>query len=174
LATNSHEADAIQPVEPAESRTFSIVESVVLIAGFGVAAGVLSYADNWPRQINGEFLVLLLIYLAFGLSLGGPILVSWRERLGRRRPVWGLGESLWFAIGLLAQDVALSAVVMVWFGGELTALSFIVLIFVLPMIYLTGNPKIELSRAPFSWSNIVGLLNIAMWLLTGLVASQVR
>ena len=37
--------DAKLPVEPAESRTFSIVESVVLIAGFSVAGGFLSRTD---------------------------------------------------------------------------------------------------------------------------------
>src|SRR5437867_3990934 len=96
--------DAERPVEPAESRTFSIVESLVLVAGFSVAGGFLSHTKTWPRHTGSVFVATLLLYLALGLSLSGPILVSWRERAGRKRPVWGLGESLWFAFGILVQD----------------------------------------------------------------------
>jgi hypothetical protein len=163
--------DAKLPAEPAESRTFSIVESVVLVAGFAVAGGFLSHIKAWPRRAGAELAVALLLYLALGLSLSGPVLVSWRERLGRKRPVWGLGESLWFAFGILVQDVVASAFLSDRLRS-LTALLSIALIFVLPIIYLTGNPRVEFNRAPLSWSNLVGLLSVVLWALTILCSVQ--
>ena len=164
--------DAKLPVEPAESRTFSIVESVVLIAGFAVAGGFLSHTKTWPRHAGAEFVSAFLLYLALGLSLSGPVLVSWRERLGRKRPVWGLGESLWFACGILVQDVVASAFLFDHLRG-LAVLLFLALIVILPVIYLTGNPRIEFSRAPLSWSNLVGLLSVVLWALAILCSTQI-
>ena len=165
-------SDVKLPVEPAESRTFSIVESVVLVAGFAVAGGFLSRTNLWPKRTDVELFAALLLYFALGLSLCGPILVSWRERLGRKRPVWGLGESLWFAFGILAQDVV-ATLFLVDLLGALTALLSIALIFALPAIYVTGNPRIKIHRAPLSWSNLVGLLSVVLWALTILCSTQI-
>ena len=85
--------------------------------------------------------------------------------------MWGLGESLWFAFGILVQDVVATGFLVDLIGG-LAAILSIALIFVLPAIYLTGNPRIEFNRAPLSWSNLVGLLSVVLWALTILCASQ--
>lgn len=86
--------------------------------------------------------------------------------------MWGLGESLWFAFGILVQVVVVTAFLVDFLGG-LAALLSIALIFVLPVIYLTGNPRIELNRAPLSWSNLVGLLSVLLWALTILCSTQI-
>jgi hypothetical protein len=164
--------DAKLPVEPAESRTFSMVESVVLITGFSIAGGFLSRADAWPKRASVELFTALLLYLALGLSLSGPILVSWRERLGRKRPIWGLGESLWFAFGILVQVIVATGFLVDVLGG-VAGIVAIALIVILPVLYLTGNPRIELNRAPLSWSNLVGLLSVVLWALTILCATQI-
>lgn len=84
-------------MEPSESRTFSLVEMVVLVGGFGLAKGTILRFDD---SAIGSLRFGMSLYLAMGLSLSGPVIVTWRERLGRLRPVWGVGESLWFAIGV--------------------------------------------------------------------------
>ena len=156
--------------EPAESRTFSTVEVSVLMIGFALSGAVFAGAKNWRAASNHDMVVGLALYLAVGLSFSGPIMVSWRERLGRRRPVWGVGESVWFATGLPVQDVVLSILLARWGSEPWGALSFIALLIVLPFVYLTGNPRIEWSRAPLSWSNLVGLLSMALWGLTVVAA----
>ena len=166
-------------VEPAEARTFSIVEMLVLIVGFSLAAGLMARAEQWNTATLSFMTFGLLAYAAIGLGVCGPILVSWRERLGRRRPVWGLGESLWFATGLLVQIVAITYFLFSLLDrlvntdglrvvGVFVPLALMVL---LPTLYLTGNPRIELRRAPGSWSNVVGLTSVALWGLTAWAAT---
>src|SRR5262245_7238067 len=111
---------------------------------------MLSRAQAQPNQSLGKMLLGLSVYFALGLSLSGPILVSWRERLGRRRLVWGVGESLWFAIGILAQNIVFSNLVGDWIGTAWGLISSLALLFFLPALYLTGNPRIEVGRSPAS------------------------
>jgi hypothetical protein len=154
-----------RPTEPAETRTFATGEICVLMIGFAIAGSAMSDASDWRRASTVQVVLGLVVYLALGLSFCGPIMVSWRERLGRRRPIWGVGESLWFAFGLPIQDGVLSTIIARWFGGASGATTFFCLILLLPFIYLTGNPQIEWARAPLSWSNIVGLLNVLLWVM---------
>ncbi len=168
-AQSEQSEDASQPyVQPAEARTFSIVEQVVLIAGFGCAGGFMSYTDSWPNRVVDPvaLIVSVLLYLSIGLGLSGPILVSWRERLGKRRAIWGLGEALWFATGILVQVVVLTVVVIRRFGPGAAAVAYVGLMVALPVAYLTGNPVIQIRRAPLSWSNLVGLVSVMFWILT--------
>jgi hypothetical protein len=133
--------------------------------GFAIAGSAMSDAKDWRRATTEQVALGLVLYLALGLSFCGPIMVSWRERLGRRRPIWGVGESVWFAFGLPIQDGILSALLGRWFGGAVGDTSFFLLLFVLPFIYLTGNPRIEWARAPLSWSNLVGLTSVMLWVM---------
>jgi hypothetical protein len=159
-----------EPSQPAESRTFATVEVCVLMIGFAMTGSAMSDAQNWRRASTAQVVLGVVIYLAIGLSFSGPIMVSWRERLGRRRPVWGVGESLWFALGLPVQDGVLSVLIGRWCGGAWGGLCFLGLLFLLSWIYLTGNPLIQCARAPLSWSNIVGILSVALWGLTVVAA----
>jgi hypothetical protein len=106
-----------RPTEPAETRTFATGEICVLMIGFAIAGSAMSDASDWRRASTAQVVLGLVVYLALGLSFCGPIMVSWRERLGRRRPIWGVGESLWFAFGLPIQDGVLSTIIARWFGG---------------------------------------------------------
>jgi hypothetical protein len=170
----SHVAPA--RVEPAEARTFSIVELLVLVVGFAVAAALVARTERWNAAPPDLLLFGLTAHAAIGLGLSGPIVVSWRERLGRRRPIWGLGESLWFATGMLVQIIVITYFVFdrLERSGSLHVAAFVplVLVVALPMIYLTGNPRIELRRAPGSWSNVVGLASVTLWGLTLWMASR--
>ena len=143
-----------------------MVEMTVLIAGFALSGAVVSRSRDWRHAPQETMIFGLAAYSAIGLALSGPIMVSWRERLGRRRPVWGLGESLWFAIGIFVQDAVATYLVSDRLGPGLGFGIFCALVLLLPPIYLTGNPRIELGRAPASWSNIVGLLNMVLWGVT--------
>jgi hypothetical protein len=159
---------------PAESRSFATVEMCVLLIGFSLTGAAMSDAANWRQISTAKLFLGVVVYLALGLSCCGPVMVSWRERLGRRRPVWGVGESVWFAVGLPIQAAILAALIARWLGGPLGGISFLVLFIVLPFVYLTGNPEIQWSRAPLSWSNLVGMLNIVLWLGAFLTAIHVH
>jgi hypothetical protein len=150
-------------VQPAESRTFATGEICVLLVGFAIAASLMSDLWDWHRRDTAQNTLGIVLYLALGLSFCGPVMVSWRERLGRRRPIWGVGESLWFAFGLPVQIGILSGLSGHWFGSAWGGISAIGLIFLLPAIYLTGNPRIEWARAPLSWSNLVGITSVLLW-----------
>ena len=148
---------------PSESRIFSLVEMFSLMTGFGIAGGVISFFDIWPANLFAAE----MFFVALGLSLCGPVLVSWRERLGRRRANWGLGESLWFCAGVVTQSIILAAFVAAHLDAAPAIYVFLVSMIVIPVVCLTGNPNIELRRAPWSWSNVVGMLCIVCWVLFG-------
>src|SRR5262245_45851696 len=157
------QTETAKEIQPAESRAFATVEFCVLLLGFAVAGSIMSDVKDWHTASNNALVLGLVVYLALGLSFSGPIMVSWRERLGRRRPVWGIGESLWFATGLLVQVASLSVLLCRWFGEAWGAFGFFAQLVLLPFIYLTGNPRIEWTRAPLSWSNMVGALSVVLW-----------
>jgi hypothetical protein len=40
-----------------------------------------------------------------------------------------------------------------------------------PFVYLPGNPQIPSGRAPESWSNLLGIASMLLWIITAFAAA---